>query len=69
MLKFNLILAVGSLCTAVGHCVTVLLTLTLHFRVRVRLTLTLGGFLINVGGFYIYIKNLLDSCGMLRVHA
>ena len=47
MLKFNLILAVGSLCTAVGHCVTVLLTLTLHFRVksRVRLTLTLEGIL------------------------
>ena len=54
MLKFNLILAVGSLCTAVGHCVTVLLTLTLHFRVRVRLTLTLGGFLINVGGGFTY---------------
>ena len=55
MLKFNLILAVGSLCTAVGHCVTVLLTLTLHFRVRVRLTLTLGGFHFNVWGFYINI--------------
>ena len=58
MLKFNLILAVGSLCTAVGHCVTVLLTLTLHFRVRVRLTLTLGGSLIYVGGFYLSIISL-----------
>ena len=44
-IKVNLRLAVGSLCMAVGHYVTVLLTLTLHFGVRGRPPLTLGGVL------------------------